>query len=85
MLDVHYQLSVAFLSLGRYKDALQESEETLRIDPGNVAAYVLQAGALFNLGQIAEAKRVLIKAKALSPQDRQIQDALKFIEEKEST
>jgi len=78
----HYQLSVAFLSLGRYEEALAESKITQKIESDYVPAYILQAGALYNLDRIDEAKRALQKAQRIDPGNQKVLDNLKFLEER---
>ena len=82
-IEAHYQLSAAFLSVERYKDALGESKKTLRIDPKHVPARLIQAGALYNLDRLDEAKKVLKQAQVLDPKNKQVKRNIEFLEGQE--
>jgi tetratricopeptide (TPR) repeat protein len=60
----HTNLSARYSAIGRYREALDEAREGLRLNPDAGVAYAALANTLINLGQTAEAKKVIEEAVA---------------------
>ena len=79
--DVIYSnRSAAFLKLGQHEKAEQDAGRALRINPDNIKANFRKGLALHASGQYAEALPILAKAYKIEPNNKQIQQAIKFCE-----
>ena len=61
----HNQLSVIYVDLGRYEEALKEALEAFRLDPNTDAPYRRQLDAYICLDRLAEAKQLGEKARMM--------------------
>jgi tetratricopeptide (TPR) repeat protein len=72
--------SAAFLKLGQHDKAEQDATMALQFNPMNIKANFRKGLALHASGQYAEALPILAKAYKMEPNNKQIQQAIKFCE-----
>ena len=77
---IYSNRSAAFLKLGQHDKAEQDASRALRINPDNIKANFRKGLALHASGQYAEALPILAKAYKIEPNNKQIQQAIKFCE-----
>ncbi len=65
--DLLVDRSVALGTLGRYREALEDLDSAVAIDPDRAEAWVFRAAALRHLDRTAEAEEAVAKALALDP------------------
>ena len=78
-------MSICLLKVKEYKKVISMTEQVLIIDPDNFKALLRRASAFLELGNLAEAKDLLSKAKkvAFGKEDlKQVTDLLKIYNEK---
>ena len=79
--DVIYSnRSAAFLKLGQHEKAESDATMALQINPMNIKANFRKGLALHASGKYAEALPILAKAYKMEPNNKQIQQAIKFCE-----
>ena len=79
--DVIYSnRSAAFLKLGQHDKAESDAGMALQINPTNIKANFRKGLALHASGKYAEALPILAKAYKMEPNNKQIQQAIKFCE-----
>jgi tetratricopeptide (TPR) repeat protein len=67
--EAHYNLANAYSGHLRYKEALPEYEQTLRLDPGNNAVLLLLAKALLEVSENSAAIPILLDYMHRAPED----------------
>lgn len=80
--------SACYMMLGRYKEALEDSQKSIVIDPGFIKGYIRIAKCYIAFGDLSAAKVTLNKVKELDPRNdvaeaelRNIDSIQKFIED----
>lgn len=58
----HANLAQAFITVGRYEDAVRSSENAIRVDPNARMSYVNRGAGLINQGKLAEGQASVQKA-----------------------
>jgi tetratricopeptide (TPR) repeat protein len=77
---IYSNRAAAFLKLGQHEKAEADAVKALQINPSNVKANFRKGLALHASGQYKEALPVLAAASKIEPNNKQIQQALKFCE-----
>jgi len=68
-LELYNNLSLAYVRLGRFDQALGTYQQARRLDPHNPSRYVDVSAVLCNLGRWEEAAVALLEALAIRPDD----------------
>ena len=77
MVEQKLEVALNLIYDSKYTQAIQELNEVLILDPNNVTAYKRMGSAYFALKNKAKAREVWMKARQLSPNDKELQSFLK--------
>ena len=73
---VHNNLAIVYQQQGRHADAVAESRQAIRLDPGYAPPRVVLGGSLLALGRLAEATAALEAAVKMLPKERLAREQL---------
>ncbi len=76
-------LSMTKLKLGKYREALQDAEAALAIDPDNHKANFRKGQALMYTGDLEKARKVFKDAAHADPQNVELRKALSVVDSRE--
>lgn len=68
--------SACFMNLGRYEDAVRDSDRCLELDPSFVKAYVRKGQSLLKLLDVKGSKEALDQGRTLAPNNESVVSAL---------